>query len=370
MKDMGVTLQQWIDFLDIDQEIIDTLRDFFPILAPRIDRVSHAFYRRVLNSPEAIKLFADEDSANRALAHQKRHWLEYVFAGRFDRDYVEAALRMGKTHQQRGVDLRLFSGAYAVVLSEVNAIVMENVPDPQQQKRVLRAVNFAVFLDLGFVASVYYDAYTDDLASMAKDLTVSLARAGEYRDADTGEHIHRMAKMCAAVARHLGKDLRWVEQLEAASPLHDVGKIGIPDAILLKPGKLTEEEMSVMRRHSEIGTDIIPDNDHEILQMARHIALTHHERWDGTGYPAGLRGEEIPLEGRIAAVCDVYDALRSQRPYKRPWSHDEAVEYLKQNRGTQFDPAVVDACLAALPEIEDIWRRYGETPSPSSSGAS
>ncbi|MDK2798126.1 MAG: hypothetical protein PWQ19_1676, partial [Tepidiphilus sp.] len=105
MKDMGVTLQQWIDFLDIDQEIIDTLRDFFPILAPRIDRVSHAFYRRVLNSPEAIKLFADEDSANRALAHQKRHWLEYVFAGRFDRDYVEAALRMGKTHQQRGVDL-------------------------------------------------------------------------------------------------------------------------------------------------------------------------------------------------------------------------------------------------------------------------
>ena len=355
MKDMAVTLQQWIDFLDIDQEIIETLRAFLPRLAPQIDRVSRAFYRRVLDSPEALGLFASEEEVHHALAKQKAHWLEYVFAGRFDRDYVEAALRMGKIHQQRGVDLRLFSGAYAVVLSEVNAIVMESISDHEQQIRTLRAVNFAVFLDLGFVASVYYDAYTDDLAAMAKDLTVSLARAGEYRDADTGEHIHRMAKMCAAVARRLGQELSWVEQLEAASPLHDVGKIGIPDAILLKPGKLTEEEMAVMRRHTEIGTDIIPKNGHEILQMARRIALTHHERWDGKGYPAGLSGEEIPLEGRIAAVCDVYDALRSKRPYKRPWTHEEAVRYLSENRGTQFDPKVVDAFLHALPEIEKIW---------------
>jgi putative two-component system response regulator len=174
-----------------------------------------------------------------------------------------------------------------------------------------------------------------------------LALAAEYRDDDTGEHTKRVGKTAAKIAEALGGSPEEVELIRRAAPLHDVGKIAIPDAILLKPGKLTPEEFACMQTHTRLGAQMLSGGGFALLQVAEQIALTHHERWDGSGY-LGLREEAIPLVGRIVAVADVFDALTSERPYKRAWSLDEALEEIRQQSGRQFDPRVVQAFLKVI----------------------
>jgi len=151
-----------------------------------------------------------------------------------------------------------------------------------------------------------------------------------------------------------------VELLFNAAPMHDVGKIGIPEAILLKPGKLDEREWTVMRRHPAIGAGIIGKHDHPLLETARIVALTHHEKWDGSGYPRGLKGADIPLVGRIVAIADVFDALTSERPYKRAWSETEAIDYLRRESGLHFDPWLTELFIERLPEIRQIRDLYAD----------
>jgi CHASE2 domain-containing sensor protein len=194
-----------------------------------------------------------------------------------------------------------------------------------------------------------------------------LARAAELRDGDTGEHLDRMSKLCELVALELGQPAEDARLLRQAAVLHDVGKIGMPDGILRKPGKLTPEEIEIMRRHTLEGAALLEGSRSPLLQLAEVIARTHHERWDGTGYPEGLKGEQIPLPGRIAAVCDVYDALITERPYKRAWSPDEARQEIAEQRGRHFDLAVADALLIVLGEPSP---RTVTQPSPSESPAS
>jgi HD-GYP domain-containing protein (c-di-GMP phosphodiesterase class II) len=191
-----------------------------------------------------------------------------------------------------------------------------------------------------------------------------LVRAAEYRDDDTGHHVVRMAMYCEALARHLGLSKEDCTMLRAAAPMHDVGKIGIPDEVLHKRGRLTPEEFKVVKTHTTMGADLLAGSEYELIQLAEVIALTHHERWDGTGYPRGLRGEEIPLVGRICAVCDVFDALTSSRPYKDAWPLDRAVSEIESMSGTFFEPRIVEAFLSILPEIEAIMRKFGEEPPP------
>jgi len=181
-----------------------------------------------------------------------------------------------------------------------------------------------------------------------------LAKAIEYRDLGTGVHLLRMSHYVEAIAEALGMPDDEVRILTSAAPLHDIGKIGIPDAILLKRGALTDEEFAVMRRHPLIGHEILRDSQSRFVQMGALIALRHHERWDGTGYPDGLKGEEIPLPARIVTVADVFDALTSERPYKRAWHPDEAFEYLKAHSGTFFDPSCVDALTGNQTRILEI----------------
>jgi putative two-component system response regulator len=173
-----------------------------------------------------------------------------------------------------------------------------------------------------------------------------LALAAEYRDDDTGQHVQRVSRNCGLLARALGWQEEQVELIRKASPLHDVGKIGIPDDILLKPGKLTPDEWNVMKSHTVIGAKILSGSSFPLLQMAEEIALTHHEKWDGSGYCPGLGGEDIPLAGRIVAVADVFDALTHERPYKKAWSVEDAVAEITSQRGRHFDPQVVDAFLS------------------------
>ncbi|HUD43336.1 MAG TPA: two-component system response regulator [Dokdonella sp.] len=181
-----------------------------------------------------------------------------------------------------------------------------------------------------------------------------LAKAIEYRDFGTGIHLLRMAHYSELLAEELGMPEEDARILTLAAPLHDIGKIGVPDAILLKRGSLTEEEMAVMRKHPLIGYEILKDSQSRFVQMGALIALRHHERWDGSGYPDGLKGEAIPLPARIVALADVYDALTSERPYKAAWSSEEAFDYIKAHRGTLFDPSCVDVLLAHRSRIVDI----------------
>ncbi len=187
-----------------------------------------------------------------------------------------------------------------------------------------------------------------------------LARMMEFRDDDTGHHLHRMSSYCELLARHIGLSEERCEFVRLASQLHDVGKVAVPDSILLKPGKLTEAEFEVIKEHTEMGHQMLAGSASEVVQLGALIARTHHERWDGSGYPRGLAGVEIPLEGRIAAVADVFDALTSDRVYRSALSVKAAVEMMSAERGQHFDPELLDAFLRALPATEAIREAYAD----------
>jgi CHASE2 domain-containing sensor protein len=193
---------------------------------------------------------------------------------------------------------------------------------------------------------------TEELRETQLEVVRRLAQAAESRDGDTGQHIERMSILCERLAGEIGWSVAEAELLRHASALHDVGKIGIPDRVLLKPGKLDAEEWEIMQTHAMIGASMLADSRSELLQVAESIARTHHERWDGTGYPARLRGEDIPIAGRICSICDVFDALVSPRPYKEAWPVADALAEIANQSGRQFDPQLVEAFLGLFGETE------------------
>lgn len=202
---------------------------------------------------------------------------------------------------------------------------------------------------------------TREVRTRERETLLKLAKAGEYRDQETGNHILRMAKYARLIAEELRLSPMECDEIEAAAPMHDIGKIGIPDHVLLKPGRHTPEERETMQRHPLIGHGILADSPSRYLQMGAVIALGHHEKFDGTGYPHGLAGDDIPLPARIAAVADVFDALMSPRPYKRAWSFDEALAHLKTESGRHFDPACVAAFERRIEAVAAIARDLGDT---------
>jgi len=183
------------------------------------------------------------------------------------------------------------------------------------------------------------------------DTIFRLSRAAEYKDTDTGAHIERMSHYSTAIARQMNLQEEFIENILYAAPMHDIGKIGIPDRVLQKPGKLDPEEWEIMKKHTLIGAEILKDSKVEFMKLAEEIALAHHEKWDGTGYPRKLKGKEIPLGARIVALADVFDALTSERPYKQPMELEKSCSIIIEGRGTHFDPDVVDAFLAIKEEI-------------------
>ncbi|GHC80208.1 two-component system response regulator [Pseudorhodoferax aquiterrae] len=202
----------------------------------------------------------------------------------------------------------------------------------------------------------------DELKASRLEIVQRLGRAAEYKDNETGQHVLRMSHYAQALALALGFDARDAEDLLHAAPMHDVGKIGIPDHILRKPGQLTPEEWAVMRTHASIGADIIGQHESGVLHIAAKIARSHHEKWDGSGYPDRLAGEAIALEARIIAIADVFDALTSVRPYKPAWSVDDAVALLEREAGKQFDPALVPVFIGILPQLLAIRERFADAP--------
>ncbi|MDF2815317.1 MAG: response regulator [Paenibacillus sp.] len=189
---------------------------------------------------------------------------------------------------------------------------------------------------------------TSELEKAQFEILRILARSAEYRDDVTGEHTHRVGKLSGLTARALGLSEEQVQQIESAATLHDIGKIGIPDTILLKPGKFSPDEFDRMKAHTSIGASIIGDASFPILRAAAEIAMCHHEKWDGTGYPRGLKGEQIPLFARIVAITDFFDALSHERPYKSAWSIEDVLNEIRAQREIHFDPLVTDAFLSII----------------------
>ncbi|MBL4774535.1 MAG: response regulator [Mariprofundus sp.] len=201
---------------------------------------------------------------------------------------------------------------------------------------------------------------TSALRQQEREALIILSKAAEYRDPETGAHISRMSHYSKLIARQLGLDESEQELILEASPMHDVGKVGTPDHILLKPGKLDQEEFAIMKQHATQGYEILSQGSSQLLQIAADIAISHHEKFNGKGYPNGLKGENISLYGRIVAVADVFDALTSARPYKKAWPVDKAIALLKAESGEHFDPKCVEAFLAVLDDVLKIMASYQE----------
>jgi len=215
--------------------------------------------------------------------------------------------------------------------------------------------------DRAALLQIEVEEATLEIMKRERETLSILGRASEFKDTETGAHISRVAKYAKLIGKELLDDNDELEMLYYSSPLHDVGKIGIPDIILLKPGGLDEEEMKIMKTHAKIGYDLLCDSNSKYLQAGALIAKSHHERWDGKGYPDGLKGAQIPLIGRIVAVCDVFDALLSDRPYKKAWEFDKAVAFIKENSGTMFDPSVVNAFFENIEEIKEIMMTHKDS---------
>jgi putative two-component system response regulator len=243
--------------------------------------------------------------------------------------YQEERFRVHETIFSEGADLRIKT-----------LQVAHDTEAARQQAEILR-------LRTGELEALVRGR-TYDLEEYQLEAFQRLAVLAEFRDTDTGEHTIRVGDLSASIATELGSDREWVSQLRLAGRLHDIGKVAVPDSILMKPGPLTPAEFDVMKTHTTVGAEILAGSSSPLIQLAAEVALNHHERWDGTGYPNGLAGEGIPLSGRIVTVADVYDALTSHRTYKHAWTPLEAITYIVGARGAQFEPQIVDAFVSVM----------------------
>jgi putative two-component system response regulator len=225
---------------------------------------------------------------------------------------------------------------------------------PYQPREILVQVNGALrrrmleiaFRDREAQLAQKVREQTVEIRNSREEIALRLISASEHRDNETGMHVRRIGLYAAEMARLMGWDPQDVETIQSAAPMHDIGKIGVPDAILQKPGALTEDEWVVMKQHTTMGATILKGSTVPFILMGARIAMGHHERWNGSGYPRGLKGEDIPLEARVTSLVDVYDALSNHRYYKDPWPEDEVLQFVEKGRGTQFDPSLVDLFLA------------------------
>ncbi len=264
------------------------------------------------------------------------------------------------------------------LLKALNAGATDFLSKPVNRRELLARVKNILMAHLALrfmhgqnsVLEAMVEQRTQDLRQSRLDLVQRLGRASEYRDNETGQHILRMSHAAVLLARQIGWSPQACELLLNAAPLHDVGKIGIPDGILLKPGPLTEDERVVMKQHASIGADILGGSDDPLLTMARDIALNHHEKWDGSGYPHGRAGLQIPEAARIVAITDVFDALTSTRPYKKPWTADEALAFMNQQAGKHFDPVLMAHFEGIVAAVIAVRERFAEPARPLEAEAS
>ncbi|MEJ5307382.1 MAG: HD domain-containing phosphohydrolase [candidate division WOR-3 bacterium] len=320
----------------------DTLKDIhkkfkaFPI---NIDKTSiagyAAFTKNIINIPDVYMLsneypFSFNDEFDKKNNYRTKSMLTIPMKD--NENEVIGVLQLINSKDEKG-NITSYSKEIEKIIESFASIAAVSIKNVQLKENIKRA----------YLETIY-----------------RLSVAAEYKDTDTGTHIKRMSKYSELIAKKLGFSDEFCELILYASPLHDIGKLGIPDAILTKPAKLTPEEWEIMKRHTTMGYEILAGSTEKLINFASSIALNHHERFDGTGYPSGKKGEEIPIEGRIVALADVFDALSTKRPYKDAWPLDKILTEIENQRNKQFDGKIVDVFLSNLDEFLKIQNEFKE----------
>lgn len=345
--------------VDDDQFVLDSLSTLLEILGYNITKY---------------------DSAIAALAALKQEYVPDIIITDYKMPEMDGIEFLGRVHNIYPEIPVIVMTAYAEVDVAIDALkkgAFDFIIKPYKSEQITQALDKATkhirYIELEKDYKILLEKTVkertsellvalEELKQANIEIVHRLVKASEYRDEDTGEHIKRMSFYTKAIAEELGESKDFVETIMFASTMHDIGKVGISDTILLKAGRLTPEEFEIIKSHTIIGAEILKDSKLPFLEMAEKIALTHHERWDGTGYPRCLKGEDIPLEGRILIICDQYDALRSKRPYKRPLTHEEVFKIITEGDGRtlpeHFDPDVLNAFKKCEQLFNDIYNRH------------
>ena len=348
------------------------LRRVHGLAEERYDAIVERFYALLEQDPVASEALPPTNHRAGLKRAMKEHF-RGLLMGERDGAWAESRVRLATQHVRSGVPFSIYVRSFAAFQDALGDVLedMGHVLSPGDD----RALTRAILADIGIVLDAGEEARrrAEEEAACARERAEALrareqaarmetvqrlAAAAEFRDTDTGNHVVRMSEYAALLARVAGRPCDEVEALRVAASMHDLGKIGIPDAILLKPGPLTAAEWEVMRTYAELGHQLLADSESPLLQLGAEVALTHHERWDGGGYPQGLAGAAIPLVGRIVAVADVFDALTSRRVYKEAHEVGAAVAELVERAGSHFDPTLVDLFVQNLPEVLGIRARY------------
>ncbi|MGC8555120.1 MAG: HD domain-containing phosphohydrolase [Candidatus Acidulodesulfobacterium sp.] len=323
-------------------------------------KIASDFYDYLLNIEETAKIINSRPDLLEQLKLTQSHYIKQLFGLTYDENYFINRVVVGFAHYVYKISPSVYIGSYGyyntIITDAVIKCCREKGIDSEESISILNSVQKILSIDITLAIESYYQKSIDDVYKMEHDSFTRLMVLAEYRDEDTGNHIFRMSHFASIIAKELGMDVVYQENILNSAPMHDIGKVVIPDGILLKPGRLDKSEFEIMKSHTVIGYNILKDSESNTLKDGAVIALSHHENYDGSGYPNGLKGDAIPLSGRIAKIADVFDALINKRIYKPAHTLEETLRIMKDEMkpGAAFDPDCFGAFLKGLDEILEV----------------
>ncbi len=350
-------LNKLTNFSETDLQGIAKIKDCVDDIALEI---ASDFYDYLMTIEETRKIILSRPDLLEQLKLTQSHYISQLFGLTYDKKYFINRVIVGFAHYIYKISPSVYIGSYGyyntLITSAVINCCKKNGISAEESVSILNSVQKLLSIDITLAIESYYRKSIDDVYRMEQDSLGRLIVLAEYRDEDTGRHISRMSHYARIIAKELGIDKVFQEEILNAAPMHDIGKVGIPDNILLKPGRLTKDEFEIMKTHAEIGYNILKDSDSVTLKEGAVIALSHHENFDGSGYPKGLAGDKIPIAGRICKIADVFDALINKRIYKPAYTLEETIAIMKDEMqpGKSFDADCFNAFLKGMDEILDV----------------
>ena len=354
-------LKKLTNFSEADLQGIAKIKDCIDDIALEI---ASDFYDYLITVEETRNIILSRPDLIEQLKLTQSHYIRQLFGLTYDRKYFINRVIVGFAHYIYKISPSVYIASYGyyntLITSAVISCCKKNGISVEESLQILNSVQKLLFMDITLAIESYYRKSIDDVYKMEHDSLGRLIVLAEYRDEDTGMHIYRMSHYAGIIAKELGMDNVFQEEIINAAPMHDIGKVGIPDNILLKPGCLTKEEFEIMKSHAEIGYNILKNSESSTLKEGALIALSHHENFDGSGYPKGLAGDKIPIAGRICKIADVFDALINKRIYKPAYTLEETIRIMKDEMqpGKSFDVDCFNAFLKGMDEILDIRQKF------------